>query len=46
VKPQYVRDGNPYGKAIAYIESDPLEYVNIDTPDDWQQAEKIFKNRL
>lgn len=30
-----------YGSSIAYIESDPSLYVNIDTPEDWDRAEKM-----
>lgn len=30
-----------YGKSIAFIESDPTLYVNIDTLEDWERAEKI-----
>lgn len=34
-----------YGKSISYIESDPEFYVNIDTPDDWEKAESMIKNK-
>lgn len=30
-----------YGGSIAYITSDPALYVNIDTPEDWERAEKM-----
>lgn len=33
-----------YGKSIAYIESAPEFYVNIDTASDWEKAEQILKN--
>lgn len=33
-----------YGNSIAYIESDPEFYVNIDTPEDWEKAELLAKN--
>ncbi|MEP2934959.1 MAG: acylneuraminate cytidylyltransferase family protein [Gilvibacter sp.] len=33
-----------YGKSLAYIESDPDTYVNIDGPEDWDRAEQIAKN--
>lgn len=32
-----------YGKRIAFIESDPELYVNIDTLSDWEKAEEIVK---
>jgi CMP-N-acetylneuraminic acid synthetase len=32
-----------YGKSIAFIESDPELYVNIDTLSDWEKAEKIVQ---
>jgi len=34
-----------YGKSIAFIESDPELYVNIDTMDDWEKAEKMLQNK-
>lgn len=30
-----------FGRYIAYIESNPALYVNIDTPEDWERAEKM-----
>jgi CMP-N-acetylneuraminic acid synthetase len=33
-----------YGKSIAFIESDPRFYVNIDTLQDWEKAEEVIKN--
>jgi len=35
-----------YGKNIAFIESDPELYVNIDNMQDWEKAEEMIKNRL
>jgi CMP-N-acetylneuraminic acid synthetase len=33
-----------YGKSIAFIESSPETYVNIDTMEDWEKAEVMVKN--
>ncbi|WP_016989014.1 cytidylyltransferase domain-containing protein [Flavobacterium sp. ACAM 123] len=33
-----------YGKRIAFIESNPEYYVNIDTMEDWEKAEQMIKN--
>lgn len=33
-----------YGKSIAFIESNPELYVNIDTVADWEKAELMIKN--
>lgn len=33
--------GSLYGKSIAYLENDPHFYVNIDTQEDWESAERI-----
>jgi CMP-N-acetylneuraminic acid synthetase len=35
-----------YGKSTAFIESDPELYVNIDTMEDWENAEKMLQNKL
>ncbi|OXB20782.1 acylneuraminate cytidylyltransferase [Flavobacterium tructae] len=35
-----------YGKSIAFIESEPEFYVNIDTMRDWQKAEEMIQNKL
>lgn len=32
-----------YGKKIAYMENDPMYYVNIDTEQDWEKAELKLK---
>lgn len=35
-----------YGRSTAFIESDPELYVNIDTMEDWENAEKMLQNKL
>jgi len=40
-KTAVAKSGSFFGKSIAYIESDPLLYVNIDTPKDWEKAERL-----
>jgi len=35
-----------YGKSIAFIESDPNFYINIDTLEDWERAEEIVRNKV
>jgi CMP-N-acetylneuraminic acid synthetase len=35
-----------YGKIIAFIESESEFYVNIDSLQDWEKAEKMIKNKL
>lgn len=40
-KTEVAKSGSFFGKSIAYIESDPLLYVNIDTPKDWEKAERL-----
>ncbi len=42
-KTSVVKNGSLYGKLIAYIENNPEFYVNIDTLDDWEKAEKLLK---
>ncbi|WP_046755613.1 acylneuraminate cytidylyltransferase family protein [Kordia jejudonensis] len=43
-KTKIIQDENSlYGNSLAYIVSDEKYYVNIDTPADWQQAEKLAK---
>ena len=34
-----------YGRSTAFIESDPELYVNIDTMEDWKNAEKMLRNK-
>lgn len=41
-KTEVIKNGSLYGKSIAYIESNPKFYVNIDTLKDWETAEKIL----
>jgi CMP-N-acetylneuraminic acid synthetase len=41
-----LKDHSLYGKSIAFIESDPEFYVNIDTMQDWEKAKKMIQNRL
>ncbi|KAB1155861.1 acylneuraminate cytidylyltransferase family protein [Flavobacterium luteum] len=41
-KADVIKNGSLYGKSIAYIESDPELYVNIDTMQDWKKAEQIL----
>jgi N-acylneuraminate cytidylyltransferase len=40
-KTAVVKTGSFFGNSIAYIESDPLLYVNIDTIQDWEKAEHM-----
>jgi N-acylneuraminate cytidylyltransferase len=35
-----------FGNTIGYLESDPTDYVNIDTIEDWHRAETILKTRI
>lgn len=32
-----------FGESVAYIEADPTFHVNIDTPEDWEEAERLIK---
>ena len=41
-KTTVIKNGSFYGKSIAYIESNPKFYVNIDTMKDWEAAEKLL----
>ncbi|PWA04047.1 acylneuraminate cytidylyltransferase family protein [Flavobacterium psychrotolerans] len=43
-KTEVIKSGSLYGKSIAYIESNPDLYVNIDTMEDWEKAEQLVKN--
>ncbi|WP_026839486.1 cytidylyltransferase domain-containing protein [Gillisia sp. JM1] len=38
-----LKQNSLYGSSIGYIESKNDYYVNIDTPKDWKEAEKIIK---
>lgn len=40
-----LKEHSIYGKSIAFIESDPESYVNIDTMEDWKKAEEMIQNR-
>jgi CMP-N,N'-diacetyllegionaminic acid synthase len=40
-----LKENSLFGKSIAYIESNPEFYVNIDTMQDWEKAEKMIQNR-
>jgi CMP-N,N'-diacetyllegionaminic acid synthase len=37
-----IEAGSLYGSSLAYIESNPEWYVNIDTPEDWTKAEHLL----
>ena len=39
-----LKEHSLYGKRIAFIESSPEDYVNIDTMQDWEKAEQMIKN--
>ncbi|OAB27865.1 N-acylneuraminate cytidylyltransferase [Flavobacterium fryxellicola] len=39
-----LKEHSLYGKSVAYIESNPEYYVNIDTMGDWEKAEQMIKN--
>lgn len=41
-KTDVIKNDSLYGKSIAYIESNPDYYVNIDTIEDWEKAEKLL----
>ena len=41
-KTTVIKNGSFYGKSIAYIESNPHYYVNIDTMNDWEKAELLL----
>jgi CMP-N,N'-diacetyllegionaminic acid synthase len=41
-----LKENSLYGKNIAFIESDPEFYVNIDTMQDWKKAEEMIQNKL
>lgn len=40
-----LKEHSLYGKSIAFIETDPDFYVNIDTLQDWEKAEKMIQNK-
>lgn len=41
-KTEVIKNGSFYGTSVAYIESNPKLYVNIDTMKDWEKAEKLL----
>ena len=41
-KTEVLKNGSLYGKSIAFIESNPDFYVNIDTMKDWEIAETLL----
>lgn len=43
-KSKVIIGGSLYGETLAYIENDPLYYVNIDTNEDWIAAEEWLRN--
>jgi N-acylneuraminate cytidylyltransferase len=38
-----LQENSLFGKQITYLESDPVYHCNIDSMDDWQQAEKMVE---
>ena len=40
-----LKEHSLYGKSIAFIESDPDFYVNIDTMEDWRKAEEMIQKK-
>lgn len=42
-KTSIIKAGSMYGTRLAYIESNPENYVNIDTPSDWEKAASLLK---
>jgi N-acylneuraminate cytidylyltransferase len=43
-KTDIIKSGSFYGDKLSYIISNPKNYVNIDTVDDWKKAEVILKS--
>ncbi|TBX69249.1 acylneuraminate cytidylyltransferase family protein [Flavobacterium silvisoli] len=41
-KTSVIKNGSFLGESVAYIESNPDFYVNIDTMEDWKQAESLI----
>lgn len=39
-----IQQGTFYGKQLGYVISNPDTHINIDTLQDWEKAEAIFKN--
>ena len=42
-KTEVIKEGSFFGNKLTYIESNPTQYVNIDTVKDWEKAEEILK---
>jgi N-acylneuraminate cytidylyltransferase len=38
-----IKEESFFGNKLTYIESNPTQYVNIDTIKDWERAEEIVK---
>lgn len=45
-KVEFIKKGTLYGQKIGYVESNPNLYVNIDTLEDWEIAEKKLTSYL
>ena len=45
-KIESIKKGTFYGEKLGYIESNPKLYVNIDTMEDWIQAEQKLSTIL
>lgn len=43
---EWITKGTFYGEKLSYIESNPDLYVNIDTMEDWEKAEKMLPKFL
>ena len=41
-----IESNSLYGESIGYIETDSSRYINIDTMEDWKNAEKMLKKEL
>jgi CMP-N,N'-diacetyllegionaminic acid synthase len=44
-KTEYIKQGTFYGNSLTYLETDPNNYVNIDTLFDWKKAEDMINNK-
>ena len=44
-KTEYIKQGTFYGNSLTYLETDPTNYVNIDTLFDWKKAEDMINNK-
>jgi N-acylneuraminate cytidylyltransferase len=42
-KSEIIKQGSLYGNRLVSIESNPDNYVNIDTPEDWESASLRLK---